>query len=301
MSSTRHPFHRWQWLAWLAPAVAAGVGALVVLRYRDVPALAPAVETPARGVTWPVTPAPATGLLWSVFEDRDAVAPANVGKLARRFRLAGTFLYADVVSGAEVRKAILDDATRKPSQAIVTEGDELDGVHVVRVLFDRVVLRAGGQEEELWLSFARAGAGGAGGKTNGTDNVAGGGAAGAFGGEQVGENRWVFQRADLLAYYDQLRNEPERLVQVFDSLEPEVNATTGRITGYRLNVKGEAAFFNAVGLKPGDVVRAVNQVPMTSRNRAEFFIKEFVQNRANGFILELDRADKREKLLYEVR
>jgi len=40
---------------------------------------------------------------------------------------------------------------------------------------------------------------------------------------------------------------------------------------------------------------------MTSRNRAEYFISEFVADRANAFVIEIERAGKAEKFVYQVR
>jgi len=40
---------------------------------------------------------------------------------------------------------------------------------------------------------------------------------------------------------------------------------------------------------------------MTSQSRAEYFINEFVKNRVNGFVLDIERGGKKEKLIYMVR
>ena len=89
-------------------------------------------------------------------------------------------------------------------------------------------------------------------------------------------------------------------MKLFDSLAPLYN-DAGNITGYTLDVQGEAEFFDAVVMKPGDVVRKVNSMPMTSRRRAEFFIREFVNDRANVIVLDIERGGKEQKLIYQVR
>ena len=121
-----------------------------------------------------------------------------------------------------------------------------------------------------------------------------------FGGKKLGKNSWVFQREPLVAYYQELMNDPSRLVKVFDSMKP-ARGDNGKITGYRLSVEGEADFFEAAGLKDGDVVKEVNSVPMTNRRLAEYFIGEFARGRANGFVLGVERGQKTEKQVYQVR
>jgi hypothetical protein len=179
--------------------------------------------------------------------------------------------------------------------------DRLEDVLVARVFQDSVILRAGALEERLWLSFSKPATGAS--ETGTTD--AGGraeavGPTDRFGGKRIGEHRWVFKRKAILDYYGELRDEPERLVQVFDSMKPLYDENE-RITGYHLGIEGEGEFFEAVGLKEGDVVRSVNSMRMTSRRRAEYFIKEFVADRANAFIIDIERGGEKQKLMYEVR
>ncbi len=121
----------------------------------------------------------------------------------------------------------------------------------------------------------------------------------SFGGRQVSENRWVFSRQKLLEYYGQLRDEPERLVKVFDSLKP-VYTDDRKISGYRLKAEGERAFFDAVGLREGDVIRSVNSIKMTNRRRAEMMIRDFVENRSSAFVFEVERDGKPQRQIYSV-
>lgn len=230
------------------------------------------------------------------------MASGSAGELGRRFRLAGTFFSFSEAGGGDENfcKAILDDLERK-EQYLVKEGDSVaDAVQVVRIYRDRIVLRRGSQEEELWLSF-----------------TAGGGPGGAAGaqplnaiasapaleenrfGKRVGEARWVLSREALMSYYDELKDDPERIAALYVSMKPEY--MDGAIAGYVLDMQGEKEFFEAAGLRNGDIVRKVNSLQMTNQRRAEYFIGEFAKNRLNAVVLDVERDGRERKLIYLIR
>jgi type II secretory pathway component PulC len=289
------------WPAALLAGAALAVAAVLLARAGRVRALP--VATPDAPGAAPVfaQPGELTEVPWQVFRARGAPAAPREGP-ASRFRLAGTFI-AFSAEGGGTRRAILD-VLATHSQAIVREGDTLEDVRVARILPEGVVLVHDGLETQLWLSFARPGAAGGGGGGAGAGAPGDGAeeetALAAFGGRRVGPNRWVFRRDALEAYYQELMDDPERLLRVFDSLKPLYNAERS-ITGYHLGIEGEGPFFEAVGLREGDVVRRVNSLDMTSRRRAEYFIREFAANRANAFVLDIERNGTPEKLIYQVR
>lgn len=231
---------------------------------------------------------------WSVFQG-EAGTPSGKGELAKQFRFAGAFF----LSGGgqpDMRKAVLDE-TGKNVQHIVSEGDSIGDVKVAGVYRDRVVLSLNGVDEELWLSLEEASLHS--GDTSSTGNVDVAGEDCRFG-KKVGDNNWLFKRQALMDYYDELMNEPERLLKVFDSLKPMRNRK-GKIKGYILDIEGEKPFFDAIGFKEGDVVRKVNEMPMTSRHRAEFFIKQFVDNKLSVILIDLERGGDDNRLVYRVR
>jgi len=279
-------------LSWLLPLVAAVVAGLLVWVAVDL-RRPPAAEDGMDAAVWPARTTATSGD-WSVFRGVPAL-PAVRGQLSQRFRLAGTFF--EFGEAGDKRKAIID-TLEDGQQVIVSEGDAIGEVQVVRILQEGVVLSRDGREEELWLSFS--------GSRAGPDETKvasaaddGGPPAGRFG-RRVGEDRWVLGRESLLDYYTELLDHPDRLLQVFDSLKPLYDENR-LITGYHLGVEGEGAFFDAVGLKQGDVVRKVNSLPMTNRRRAEYFIREFAGDRANAFVLDIEREGEPMKLVYEVR
>jgi hypothetical protein len=216
---------------------------------------------------------------------------------AERFRLAGTFAI-ESTSGGRLQKAILDD-TLKNEQKIVGEGDVLDDVIVENIRFDRLTLRTPSGLRELVLDFAST-SGVA--LTDGTNSLAGSATAmtNRFGCIKVQDDRWQFSRQPMLDYYQELLDEPDRMVALFDTMKP-VRDDRNRITGYVVGMEGEKDFFQAVGLHEGDIVRQVNSVAMTNRRRAEFFIDEFLKNRMNAIVLDVERDGKVQKQVYQVK
>jgi type II secretory pathway component PulC len=286
--------------AWTTPVLVLAAIAWLVHTVSSLPGL-PAHNGGSAFVLSRPAPQQPASINWTVFARRHDKVVVKAGTLARRFRLVGTFTVHVEKGELPKRRAVLDDA-KVQHQHIKEEGDTIEDVTVVSVLADRVVLRDSTGEETLWLSFSKeAGDSDQGLAANGSGGGdAEEGAVNAFGGRRVGKFQWVFQRKALTEYYQELRDNPDRLVKIFDSMEPVRNADR-RIEGYLLNVKGEADFYDAVGLQQGDVVRRVNQMDMTSRRRAEYFISEFAKDRANAFVLDIERSGKPEKLIYQVR
>lgn len=255
-------------------------------------------------LSWPIPSERIGQVDWSLLSAPDVESPVTEGRIApirKLFRLAGTFFYEG--TDQDDRKAILDDL-RTATQVVVGEGDDIGAYTVRNIHRDNVVLTSvGGDEEQLWLSFSRSGGGGGSsghGAASGPGSDGASGPAARFGGRQVGEYRWVFEKQALLDYYAELRDEPDRLVRIFDSMKP-IYDDRRKITGYVLDIEGEGPFFESVGLKQDDVVRSVNSMKMTSRRRAEHFIKEFVADRANVFRFDVERDGEPIQLRYEVR
>jgi len=300
--------HYEDWIStgsWISIGTSVVVCLILVLLTRNTPDISETSIRPnADETTWPKVQT-SEELDWQVLQASTGTTAPENSSLAARFRLAGTFFsYGETVN--DERKAIVDDI-RSGTQRILSEGEEIDGVRVVRVFRDRIVLREGVNEEQLWLSFssidpqAQANAEALG--TDGTNSARAAqwsGTAEKYGIKRVGERRWVFNRDHLLEYYQELMDEPERLVHVFDSLKP-LYAEDGKITGYQLGIEGEPEFFRAVGFNENDIMRSVNSIPMTNRRHAEYFIHEFVNNRANAFVLEVERNGETRKLIYQMR
>lgn len=236
---------------------------------------------------------------WSVIAAARGEMDSRAAAVAKaaRFRLAGTFF---AMSGAdERRKAILDD-TQTKLQSIVGQGETIDGWTVDEVAAEQAVLVRGAERLVLKLGFSGPPL---------TPVVAAAGAVKVAEGERVleetafgkrvGETRWVLSRDALMGYYQGLLDSPDRIAALYMSMKPEYR--NDEITGYRINQEGEQDFFKAMGLKENDVVRKVNSMNMTSQARAEYFIGEFVKNRLNAVVLDIERDGKAEKMIYLTR
>lgn len=220
-----------------------------------------------------------------------SVAVGSSGPLAQRFRLVGAGASGEAgAGGGEVWTVILEDRDTY-QQRMVRPGDWLlpdvevlqtgpSSVRVRTTSGEQSIGRLAEDESNLTGSAGKSGAATGPGKFSHAGT--------AFGGRQVAPNRWEFSRPALMDYYRELANEPERLLAVFDSLQP-LYGNENKIEGYRLQVAGEADFFNAVGLTQGDVVRSVNSVPMTNRRRAEHFIRRVVEAELDTIILQVER------------
>ncbi len=229
-------------------------------------------------------------------------SPGSPGALAKRFRLAGT-IFGVSDSGANEPMAVLDDRIEVRQSIVSRHQEVIPGVVLAAVSTDSVTLSGPDGDEQIFLEkgphtpppppsqeknqSAQSDA------SNGPKTRAE--AAKRFGGREVFPNRWMFDREQVLSYYDELRNEPERLLQIFDSMDPVyVTDPDGesRIDGYRVGVEGEADLFAAAGLREGDVVKSVNKLLMANRRRAEALIASFIEGRGTMFVFEIERDGK---------
>ncbi len=118
-----------------------------------------------------------------------------------------------------------------------------------------------------------------------------------FGGRRTGTNEWHFSRSAVMDYYEELKSRPERLVTVFDTMAPIYGADQ-RIEGYKVDIKGEAEFFKAIGFNQGDIVREVNGIPMTNRRAAERLIRRYAEDDLDFIVIEMERDGKPVQQVY---
>lgn len=298
-----NPRPRHAFLLLSAAVLAASAVALWLLARASRASLTPIPPPPSadlQDATPAPPPPPASADAWAAIVPDEAAGRA----IARRFRLAGTLLGAHG-GAADIPLAVLDDRS-VARQRLVRLGEEVaDGIRLVEVRHGEAVLEGPAGRATLRVE-RRAALASAFGDAPGSDdaNRADAQPSDRFGGREVFPGRWEFSRDRLLDYYTELRREPERLVAVFDSLEPlwkDGDPTTRVIEGYQLNVQGEADFFQAMGMRQGDIVRSVNSVDMTNRIRAEAFIEAFVLGDLDTFVIDMERDGEAMQHVYVTR
>jgi general secretion pathway protein C len=117
------------------------------------------------------------------------------------------------------------------------------GVKIHAIYADRVILDRGGSLETLRLPQQDIGGG-----NSGNPDMAMQPRAMAPPTQSLGQLR------------QEIMNNPQRLMQVVRTM-PVMDH--GKLSGYRIYPAGNPSIFNQLGLKPGDVVTAVNGIPLT--------------------------------------
>lgn len=279
----------------LALALAAALFGLALLHAGDerLAAAAPPPSPP-----WHETPASLNPDFSVLRGPADVGASTNATAFLDAFRYVGSFFFSRG-DDETMRRGVLSYLPEN-RQEIVSDGTVVAGVRVKRIGEDHIVLEKNGVEGTLTLG-------------NGdtpmmhsyldqasTGDAAAGPRRTRFG-EQTDDGVWTLEKEALQAYYDELLEEPERLLQVFDSMAPLYSEDGGSIEGYQLQAVGEQAFFEAVGVREGDIVRKVNALPMTNRGRAEFFIRQVVQDRVSAIVIDIERDGTPKRLVYQLR
>lgn len=226
-------------------------------------------------------------------------------------RLAGTFMTytqnGEQQNPTGYRIAIIDNI-QSGLQRMVKQGENFEGFNILEVFETYVQLSKGEEVFEIHVSLDPRMASK---KTEDTEKAPAEDDAGGFEnmpaletnrfGKRIGENRWVFSRKAIMDYYEEVINDPERVVGMYKSFTTDRNQETNNPQGFLLSPVGEAAFFKDVGLQQGDVIRKVNSMNMLSQRRAEFMLAEFVRHNLNAVVIDVDREGKEEKLIYLIR
>ena len=211
--------------------------------------------------------------------------PAN--GVAEKFRLVTVSLASD----PNLSMAFIENKTAR-TQKCYHPGDDLEDGYTVSEITDKgaVVNTPTGP---FLLTFGTALL--LGGSNSTASHADGVGDPGAllhkFGGRRSGTNEWHFSRSAVMDYYEELKSRPERLVTVFDTMAPVYDANE-RIEGYKVDIKGEAEFFKAIGFNQGDIVREVNGIPMTNRRAAENLIRRYADDDLDFIVIKMERDGK---------
>jgi type II secretory pathway component PulC len=223
--------------------------------------------------------------------------------LSKKIRLAGTFIAysnkdSDIMN--KERLAILDDLSNN-EQHLVKEGDHLYKATIKEIQKDYLIFQFSNMREcTLYISYKSPGTSYSTAKNsmNSTNESTAVLLSNKYG-KRVGEHRWIINKDSILEYYQAMLEDPERLALLYLSFKPEYDS--GSIIGYNLDIEGEHGFLESIGLKQNDRIKRVNSLNMTSQRRAEYFIGEFLNNRVNAIVIDLERSGKAKKLVYLIR
>ncbi|MGA1795949.1 MAG: type II secretion system protein GspC [bacterium] len=220
-------------------------------------------------------------------EEEEKVAPLT----ALRLKLLGTMTGYGIVPFA----IILDETTRK--QDLFTEGDEIGPAKLVKIYRHKVILEHEGKEEmliafedmEALISAAldqstEPGAQESPGETAIPGRI----------GKKIGQNHWVMER-------DEVQNVLENSSQLLTQVRIIPHFTKGKIDqpdGFQVANIRPRSFFDTMGLRNGDVIRSVNQIPVDNAEKAfEAYQKLRNESRIEVVVL---RNNKEVTLQYDI-
>jgi len=234
-------------------------------------------------VTWRILPAPPTGPIPALAMGREPTGVAPVSDSTAVRRIAGWHLFgdatrtpvADVPSQTNlpetklnlVLRGVLAVADKKRAQAIIAQpngteqpygvGDSLPGGAVLKEIKPTsVILLRNHQYETLSLPKMDLGL--------------------SSGGDATAAVQSPNQDLSLRQVRDTLLTDPQSLAGIIQT-QPYMGAN-GQLSGYRIEPGKDPALFQRYGLQPGDVVTAINGVPLNSTSNA-FEILRGLQSR----------------------
>ena len=199
---------------------------------------------------------------WHLFGQVPGTAGGASAAAASSLVLRGTFAGSDPASGIAVIAA-----AGEPERAVRAGEDVVAGVRLAEVHADRVVLSRNGVEETLVLprdrNFAPADVVR---PTPGRASSRTAAPAGAGSAPATRSSGSAPPASDAQQALARLRRDPAELARRVQVV-PVMDGT--RMAGVRLAAGGDAALLGQLGLQPGDVVTAVNGLPVDSLARGQ--------------------------------
>jgi general secretion pathway protein C len=254
---------RLTWLLWPAP---------------ELPALRPVAGQPARvavggGQTGLAAQIPQWHLFGEVVQEVSAPKPVDLPETNLKLTLRGLIASTNP---AEARAIVADPSGKENSYRI---GDKLPGnAELTEIHADRIVIKRGGRYETLKLP------------KESLD-------MGASTAVQSTARPAVAPRNtySLRQYRDTLLNDPQK---VADLVRINPAYIQGKFAGFKLEPGRDPAFLSRYGLRPGDVVTAVNGVQLDSPAKGLSVMKDLAT--ANSLNLVVERNGVRQSYTLSV-
>jgi type II secretory pathway component PulC len=113
-------------------------------------------------------------------------------------------------------------------------------------------------------------------------------------------NRFDLTRAPVVSFGESIQADSARKQRLAESFIPSLNAED-QIIGFRVSDRCEPELSARFGLQTGDILLKINSIRITRSRRLEYLADEFMKNRANIFILDLNRDGTRLRQIYVFR
>ena len=263
-------------LEWTALATSAVLGALAIwLLVRLIWILVPRADVD--GASLQVASGDTRGAAaasiakWHLFGNTP-VAATGASAIAQSMILSGTLADRDPGAGVAVIDAGEGEKAYRAGEAIA------GGIKLARVYPDHAVVLRDGVEETLALTRDRnlqpaeivrqPGTGGARNNRTGSPNAPAQSVPGSATTNSGGQT--VHASPQLQQTIDRARTNPDEIAKRLQ-IVPVLDG--GRMTGVRLSTGVDSSLMNQIGLRPGDVVTAVNGAPVDSLARGQQIIE----------------------------
>jgi len=114
--------------------------------------------------------------------------------------------------------------------------------------------------------------------------------------KSIPHDRMIISPSEVQAINTELNAAPEQRAKVADSLIP-LRDEKGRITGYIVHIRSAPEAFARFGIQNGDIIRKINNMPMTEAKRWKYIVEEILTGKVNGIVVDIERGGEPRKLV----
>jgi len=196
---------------------------------------------------------------------------------------------------------VIEDLNTRKQELFRVDDVVAGTARVKAVEWDRVILDRDGREEILDLAQPGGGTGGGAAAVAAVRPGAGAGAAAAAESaaatkdphvQQLGEYSYAVDKSEVDSALDNMN-------QLFTQIRAVPHFEGGSATGFRLFAIRQGSIFDKIGLKNGDILRAINGNPINDPSRALAMLGELRNQR--DLAVEIMRNKENQTLNYQIR